>query len=237
MSKEPITVITGAAGALGSGIARHLLQNGHKVALLDRPEAKAQLAELAASAPQRALGLGCDVRSASAWAEALREVRTRLGPPTGAALIAGGWSGGKNFHESSEQVWSQMVERNLDTTRESLRASVAELVGLGRGSVVVVGARPAVRPWEGRQMAEYTATKAAVLALAQAVATEVLEHGVRVNVVLPSTLDTAANRASMPNADFTRWVAIPSLAKVVAFLLSDDAHDVSGAALPVYGRA
>jgi NAD(P)-dependent dehydrogenase (short-subunit alcohol dehydrogenase family) len=183
------------------------------------------------------LGLGCDVRSASAWAEALREVRTRLGPPTGAALIAGGWSGGKNFHESSEQVWSQMVERNLDTTRESLRASVAELVGLGRGSVVVVGARPAVRPWEGRQMAEYTATKAAVLALAQAVATEVLEHGVRVNVVLPSTLDTAANRASMPNADFTRWVAIPSLAKVVAFLLSDDAHDVSGAALPVYGRA
>jgi NAD(P)-dependent dehydrogenase (short-subunit alcohol dehydrogenase family) len=101
----------------------------------------------------------------------------------------------------------------------------------------VIGARPAVRPWEGKQMAEYTASKAAIVALAQAVASEVLEHNVRVNVVLPSAIDTAANRAAMPNADFSRWVSVESLSGVIAFLLSDDARDISGAVIPVYGRS
>jgi NAD(P)-dependent dehydrogenase (short-subunit alcohol dehydrogenase family) len=86
-------------------------------------------------------------------------------------------------------------------------------------------------------MAEYTTSKAAVVALAQTVASEVLEHNVRVNVILPSAMDTAANRASMPNADFSRWVSVASMAEVIAFLLSDAARDISGATIPVYGRA
>ena len=100
----------------------------------------------------------------------------------------------------------------------------------GRGSVVVVGSRAVERPWTSASASAYGTTKAAVVALAQTVAAEVLEHGVRVNAILPSTLDTAANRRAMPEADSSRWVTTESAAGVIAFLLSDEARDVSGAA-------
>jgi NAD(P)-dependent dehydrogenase (short-subunit alcohol dehydrogenase family) len=93
------------------------------------------------------------------------------------------------------------------------------------------------RPWTSASASGYSASKAAVVALAQTVAAEVLESTVRLNAVLPSTMDTAANRAAMPNADPARWVSTDSVAGVIAFLLSDAARDVSGAAIPVYGRA
>jgi len=236
MSK-PCTLITGGAGALGSGLAKHLLALGQRVVALDRPAASKDLQAFEAQDPPRCLGIGMDVSSGAAWDQTLVQVKSKLGRLTGAALIAGGFGGGKPFHESEEQVWSQMMDRNLATTQASLRAVARELVQQERGSIVLIGARPAVRPWEGKQMAEYTASKAAVVALGQAVASELLEHNVRVNVVLPSAIDTPANRASMPTADFSRWVPIESLTKVIAFLLSDDAQDISGAAIPVYGRA
>jgi NAD(P)-dependent dehydrogenase (short-subunit alcohol dehydrogenase family) len=111
------------------------------------------------------------------------------------------------------------------------------MVVRGRGSIVVVGSRAAAQPATSARSAAYAASKAAVVALAQAVAAEVLDHGVRVNAVLPSTMDTPANRASMPKVDPSRWVSLSSAAGVIAFLLSDDARDISGAALPLYGRA
>ena len=111
------------------------------------------------------------------------------------------------------------------------------MVARKHGSVVVVGSRAAVQPSTSAGSAAYAASKAAVVALAQAVAAEVLEHGVRVNAILPSTMDTPANRAAMPKVDPTRWVSLASAAGLVAFLLSDGARDVSGAAIPVYGRA
>jgi NAD(P)-dependent dehydrogenase (short-subunit alcohol dehydrogenase family) len=100
-----------------------------------------------------------------------------------------------------------------------------------------VGSRAAESPATSARAAAYGASKAAVVALSQAVAAEVREHGVRVNAILPSTLDTPANRAAMPKADASRWVSLASAAEVIAFLLSDAARDVSGAAVPVYGRA
>jgi NAD(P)-dependent dehydrogenase (short-subunit alcohol dehydrogenase family) len=231
------TLITGGAGALGSGLAKHLLALGQSVVALDRPAVSKDLQAFEAQDPTRCLGIGMDVSSSAAWTQALVQTKSKLGQATGAALIAGGFGGGKSFHESDEQVWTQMLERNVATTQASLRAVARELVQQKNGSIVVIGARPAVRPWEGKQMAEYTASKAAIVALAQAVASEVLEHNVRVNVVLPSAIDTAANRAAMPNADFSRWVSVESLSGVIAFLLSDDARDISGAVIPVYGRS
>jgi NAD(P)-dependent dehydrogenase (short-subunit alcohol dehydrogenase family) len=130
-----------------------------------------------------------------------------------------------------------MVGTNLDTAERSLRALLPGMVARGGGSVVVIGSRAVERPWTSAGAAAYAATKAAVVALAQAIAAEVLEHGVRVNAVLPSVIDTAANRSAMPDADPSRWVSPSSLAGVIGFLLSDDARDVSGAAIPVYGRA
>jgi NAD(P)-dependent dehydrogenase (short-subunit alcohol dehydrogenase family) len=102
---------------------------------------------------------------------------------------------------------------------------------------VVIGSLAAERPWESARAAAYAASKAAVVALAQTVAAEVREASVRVNVILPSTIDTPQNRAAMPSADASRWVTPESIADVVKFLLSEAAKDISGAAIPVYGNA
>jgi NAD(P)-dependent dehydrogenase (short-subunit alcohol dehydrogenase family) len=152
-------------------------------------------------------------------------------------LFAGGWDGGVPFHaESDDTVWESMIALNLTTTRRALRALLPGMVARRSGSIVVIGSLAVERPWSSPLASAYNTSKAAVVALAQSVAAEVLVHGVRVNAVLPSTLDTAANRSSMPASDPSKWVSPASAAAVIAFLLSDDARDVSGAAIAVYGR-
>jgi NAD(P)-dependent dehydrogenase (short-subunit alcohol dehydrogenase family) len=130
-----------------------------------------------------------------------------------------------------------MLDENLESAHRALVALVPRLVARRGGSVVVIGSRNVERPWAGAGAAAYTVAKSAVVALARTVAAEVLDAGVRVNAVLPSTIDTPANRAAMPKADPSRWVAPASIAEVIAFLLSEAARDVSGAVIPVYGRA
>jgi NAD(P)-dependent dehydrogenase (short-subunit alcohol dehydrogenase family) len=130
-----------------------------------------------------------------------------------------------------------MLAANLETARVSLQALLPGMVERKRGSIVLVGSRAAERPWESAKAAAYAASKAAVVALAGAVAAEVRQAGVRVNVILPSTIDTPQNRASMPKADVSRWVTPESIADVAKFLLSDAARDISGAVIPVYGQA
>jgi NAD(P)-dependent dehydrogenase (short-subunit alcohol dehydrogenase family) len=152
-------------------------------------------------------------------------------------LIAGSWKGGARlFEPEADDHWTAMLEANLWTARTALRALLPGMVRERYGSIVLIGSRAAVRPWESAKAAAYAASKAAVIALAQSVAAEVLDDGVRINVVLPSTIDTPQNRAAMPNADASRWVTPASLAGVIEFLLSPAARDISGAAIPVYGR-
>ena len=235
MTEARVCVITGAAGAVGTALVAHLAGRGYKVAALGRAADAARLAPLGETG--RVLPLTVDVASASEWASALTTIERELGAPSAAVLVAGGWKGGKPLREEPEDVWQAMLQMNLETARASLKALLAGMVQRHAGSVVLFGSRAAVRPWESANAASYAATKAAVLAFAQATAADVIQHGVRVNVVLPSTIDTPPNRAAMPNADFSSWVTTDSLSGVIEFLLSDAARDVSGAALPVYGRA
>lgn len=230
-----VTVVTGAAGALGSGVARFLVAHGHRVALVGRPRGDERAQELATELGAQAAFEGFDGASGEAWSAALDRFEGSLGPVTAAVLAVGGWRGGKPLWESD--AYEAMMASNLDTAHAAMRALLGRMVSRRAGSVVLVGSRAAVRPWESAGAAAYAASKAAVVALAQAAAAEAVGHGVRVNAVLPSTIDTPANRAAMPKADPAAWVGIESLAGVVAFLLSDAARDVSGAALPVYGRA
>ena len=233
-----VALVTGAAGALGAEVARTLHERGCKVALVDSDRGKERLANIASTLPGAFVVAG-DITQDRTWTEALPRIEQALGaPPALAALIAGGWRGGKPLHEEpTDEVWKAMMSANLDTVYRSLRALLPPMVARGRGSIVVVGSRAVEQPWTSARAAAYAASKAAVVALAGAVAAEVLDSGVRVNAILPSTLDTPANRAAMPHADFGRWVSLTSAAKVVAFLLSDDARDISGTALPVYGKA
>lgn len=240
MSNERIVAITGAAGALGSAVAEHLGAQGYKVALFDVPRAKDRLDALAAKlGAAGAVVHAGDLATADGWRSALDGVRKKLGgAPTHAALVAGGWEGGTPIHATTDDaVFTSMVHKNLDTAYQALRALLPPMVAAQQGSIVVIGSRAVERPWTSGGAAAYAATKAAVVSMAQVAAAEVLEHGVRINAVLPSTMDTPANRAAMPNAEESRWVSLASAAGVIAFLLSDAARDVSGAALPLYGRA
>jgi NAD(P)-dependent dehydrogenase (short-subunit alcohol dehydrogenase family) len=233
-----VALVTGAGGALGAEVARVLSRRGLKIALADSERGESRMRELAKELGGAAVVVG-DIGKADAWAGVIARIERELGaPPSQAALVAGGYLGGKPLHAQGDSAaLAGMLGANVDTVYETLRAILPTMVARKKGSVVVIGSRAAVQPWTSAGSAAYAASKAAVVALAQAVAAEVLPHGVRVNAVMPSTMDTPANRAAMPSVDPAAWVTLQSAAGVVAFLLGDESRDVSGAAVPLYGRA
>ena len=156
-------------------------------------------------------------------------------PLRGLVNLVGGFSAPGRVHETMVEEFERQFTVNLRATYLMTQAALTPMVDGGGGSIVCVGTRAAVQPFKGA--AGYIASKAAVIAFAQAVAVEYRDERVRCNAILPSVIDTPANRASMPNADFDRWVKAEQIAGVVSFLLSADSEPVSGAAIPVYGRA
>ena len=199
----------------------------------------ARLEHLAATLKGACVVAG-DLLDDATWDEALPRIERELGaPPSLAALVAGAWRGGQPLHEGQgdDDVVGDDERQPRDRASEPRTRSCPRWSNESAEASSSSDRGPLSQPSTSAGSAAYAASKAAVVALAQAVAAEVLEHGVRLNAILPSTLDTPANRAAMPKADPARWVSLTSAAGVVAFLLSEDARDVSGAALPVYGRA
>jgi NAD(P)-dependent dehydrogenase (short-subunit alcohol dehydrogenase family) len=232
---QQVTLVTGANGALGSAIVARCSTDGGRVVALERHKNGEVSLERASASVLR---LHASTSDAAALAGALARAEAELGPVTGAVLTAGAWRGGHKFHEPEAAAdYRTVMDANLEVTNVALRALLPGLVQRRRGSVVLIGSRSGVRPYDAPGDAAYAAAKAALTALAQAIAAEVLADGVRVNLVLPSTIDTEANRQAMPAADRSRWVTTDSLGDVIQFLLSERARDISGAAIPVYGRA
>ncbi len=240
MNNDRIVAIVGGAGALGSALATHLVSTGYRVAVFDSERSAGRVAALIGTlGDAHAIGHTGDFATAATWEAALAATRNAFGgAPTHGACIAGGWDGGSPLHAAKDDAsYRAMMSSNVDTVYRALRALLPAMVERRHGSIVVVGSRVVEQPWTSAGAAAYGASKAAVVAMAKAVAQEVLEHGVRINAILPSTMDTPANRTAMPNVDPTKWVSLDSASRVIGFLLSEDARDISGAALPVYGRA
>jgi NAD(P)-dependent dehydrogenase (short-subunit alcohol dehydrogenase family) len=234
-NSQQVTLVTGANGALGSAIVERCAADGGRVVALERSKNGDVTLERASA---NVLKLHASTSDAVALASALTRAEADLGPLTSAVLTAGAWRGGHKFHEPEAAAdYRTVMDANLEVTNVALRALLPGLVQRRRGSVVLIGSRSGVRPYDAPGDAAYAAAKAALTALAQAIAAEVLADGVRVNLVLPSTIDTDANRQAMPSADRSRWVTTDSLGDVIQFLLSERARDISGAAIPVYGRA
>lgn len=234
MTSADVTVVTGANGALGEAVVKHLASLGGQVIALERGKSgETALTRVSANVVK----LQADVADAEALGDAFRRAEVETGAIGGAVLTAGAWRGGNKFAERQAAADFRVVmDANLESANVVLRALLPGLIERRYGSVVLVGSRSGVRPYDAPGDAAYAAAKAALTALAQAIAAEVLAQGVRVNLVLPSTIDTEANRQAMPDADRSRWVTTASLAGVIEFLLSERARDISGAALPVYGR-
>lgn len=234
MTGKNVIVVTGASGALGSAVVERLARDGERVIALER--SKTGDVRLERERPS-VLRLSAKTGDAAELREALSRAESEHGALSGAVLTAGAWRGGHRFHEDEAAAdYRAVMDANLESTQVALRAVLPGLVERRAGSIVLIGSRAGVRPYDAAGDAAYAASKAALVALAQAIAAEVVSEGVRINLVLPATIDTPANRRAMPDADHSKWVTPDSLGDVIQFLLSDGARDVSGAAIPVYGR-
>jgi NAD(P)-dependent dehydrogenase (short-subunit alcohol dehydrogenase family) len=215
-----VVIVTGAFGALGRVVVAELTKRGHKVAAVDVAPAPADY-----PAPL-ALG-GVDLTDEIAVATAYAAVAKQLGGINGLVNIAGGFIW-EPVEGGSIGSWDKMFNMNLRTAAASSAAALPYLTKQG-GAIVNVGAAGAIQPGAG--MAPYAASKAGVRALTESLADELRSKKVRVNAVLPTIIDTPANRASMPDADISGWVTPAAAAKAIAFLLSDESSAVTGGSL------
>ena len=149
--------------------------------------------------------------------------------------LVGGFLSGPRVHETDPEDWERMLRLNLRPGFLLARAAVPRLLERGGGAYVGVGARTALQPFPGS--AAYATAKAGVIAFVKGLHADYGKQGVRANAILPSIIDTPANRAATPDADFSKWVQPAEIAQVIRFLVSDDSAVTSGAAIPVYGRA
>jgi NAD(P)-dependent dehydrogenase (short-subunit alcohol dehydrogenase family) len=223
-------VVTGGTGALGREVVRSLVEGGARVAVPFRREEEWTALRNELGRADALLGARADLADPASARAFVDEAASRLGLLDGAVLVAGGWAGGSPFHETPAEEWSRMLRTNLETAANVCRAALPLLRRQG-GSVVAVGARAAETGGAG--MAGYAVSKAALHALVRILAQENREQGVRVNAVLPGTMDTGANRSAMPRADTSGWTSPAAVARVVLFLLSSASSPVTGALVPV----
>ena len=221
-----VIVVTGASGALGKVVAETALARGARVAGVDHA------ASLTAATDNRIELGGVDLSDTAAAKKAIDAAVAHFGRLDALVNIAGGFAF-ETVADGDPKTWQRMYALNVLTALNASRSAVPHLVTSGAGRIVNVGAMGALQAGSG--MGAYAASKAGVHRLTEALAAE-WKGRITVNAVLPSTIDTPANRASMPRADFAKWVTPQELAEVILFLVSDAASAVTGVLLPVSGR-
>jgi NAD(P)-dependent dehydrogenase (short-subunit alcohol dehydrogenase family) len=220
--RQGVTVVGGGGGALGSAVVARLVASGTTVVVPARhPERVA--------AQDGVTVVDCDLNDAAS-VERLRGTVEAIGPWQAVVSASGGFAGGR-AHETDDATIAAMLGANLLGPWRLARSAAASMIAAGSGGrIVVVASRAAIDVARGQ--AAYQVSKAAALRLAQVMGAELRGNGITVNTVLPGTMDTAANRESMPKADRSSWVSTDSVATVIEWLLSDAAGVVTGAAIP-----
>jgi NAD(P)-dependent dehydrogenase (short-subunit alcohol dehydrogenase family) len=227
-----VALVAGGTGALGSAITLALLAEGaHVTVTYRRAEEFAALQKAAGTAAL--VGASADVTDLDAAEQLIANLVRDRGRLDIVVNAVGGYVGGAPLWQADPAALDRMLSLNLRSGHALMRAAAPVLLRNGRGAVVNIAARAALE--HGAGSAAYNASKAAALALFDSLAADLAGSGVRVNSVLPSIIDTPANRAAMPKADFARWPKADDIARVVLFLCSSDARVIHGAAIPVYG--
>ncbi|HWS31539.1 MAG TPA: SDR family NAD(P)-dependent oxidoreductase [Actinoplanes sp.] len=229
MTSTRTVLVTGGTGGLGTATIDAFLADGWRVVAPVRPGSAGRV-PAGAIVVQADVTVDADVRAAVqvAAAEAAAPLRAVVN-------LIGGFAADGLIADTPIERFEAMLTANLRPTYLATAAAVPYLISAGGGSVVCVSSRAAVSPFPGA--AGYVTAKAAVLAFATAVDVEYRKQGVRCNTVLPSVIDTAANRAAMPDADHGSWVSPAAIAGTIRHLCSDEASSISGAQIPVYGQA
>jgi NAD(P)-dependent dehydrogenase (short-subunit alcohol dehydrogenase family) len=229
-----VALVAGGTGGLGRAVSLAFLAEGAKVVVTYRnPDEFSALQNAAGSTGSLLEGHRVDVTDESAVGQLIADVFSKHARLDAMVNTVGGYAGGVKLWELETRVFDQMLSLNLRAGYAMSRAAVVPMLKQNHGAIINVAAKAALD--HGAGAAAYAASKAAALAMIDSLAADVKGTGVRVNSILPSIIDTEANRKAMPGANYATWPKPEDIARVILFLCSDDARVIHGAAIPVYG--
>jgi NAD(P)-dependent dehydrogenase (short-subunit alcohol dehydrogenase family) len=234
---DKVVLVTGGTGGLGREVTMAFLEAGAKVAVtyVSPEEYAAVVAAAGRVGVALSMGAKLDVTDPQAVEKFIAEIVAGHGRLDALVNTVGGYAGGVNLWEVDPRVYDRMLQLNLKAGFVLARAVVPQMIKQNRGWIVNIASKAAFDHAAGGSL--YAASKAAALAMMDSLAAEVKPYNINVNSVLPSIIDTAANRKAMPDADFSRWPKPEEIARVILFLCSEEARVIHGAAIPVYGRS
>jgi NAD(P)-dependent dehydrogenase (short-subunit alcohol dehydrogenase family) len=221
-------LVTGATGGLGTHVTQALLDAGFAVVGLSPKVHPHDFDHPHFTALPATLG------SLTAAKQAVQTILAHFGKIDVLAHLVGGFAGGQTIADTDDATFQRMLDMNLNSSFHILRAVLPPMRQAGSGRIIAIGSRAAENP--GAMVGAYSASKVALVSLIRTVAIENKDLGITANVILPGTIDTLGNRKDMPGADTTQWVQPASVASLIVWLASDGGKDVTGAAIPVYGR-
>ena len=231
-----VVLVAGGTGGLGRAVSLAFLEEGAKVAVTyHKPEDLESLRREAGGKATTLDGHRVDVTDEAAVGELIEKIVAQHAQLNVLVNTVGGYAGGTKLWELDTKVFEQMLDLNLRSGYALGRAAVRAMLRQGSGAIVNVAAKAAVDHAAGA--GAYAASKAAAVALMDSLGADLKGTGVRVNSVLPSIIDTEANRSVMPRADFAKWPKPEEIARVILFLCSEQAKLIQGVAVPVYGDA
>jgi len=229
-----IGIVTGGTGALGQAVTLDLLSAGARVAVsYIRDEKWSALRARAVDPGDNLYGANVDLTDSAAVSTFVSDIGARWGRVDFLVAIAGGFAAGKSY-EADDKTWDHMFSLNFRSLVNCVRAVVPRMVEQNFGRIVTISSGAILRGG-GAGIAPYAISKGAVRQLSEILAEEVKAYDIHVHCLMPGTMDTAANRRSMPNADFSKWVKTEDVARVLRFLLSDEARAVRSVVVPVLG--
>jgi NAD(P)-dependent dehydrogenase (short-subunit alcohol dehydrogenase family) len=231
-AKQRTIVVAGGTGALGGSVSRAFLATGARVIATYRKQPEYDA--LAKQSGGGLVGVQLDVTDEAAAAKFVAETESKNGAINALVIAVGGYAGGKPLWETEMSTYEQMLSLNLRAAFVMARAVLPGMIRQNRGAIVNVASKAGYGHAAGAAM--YAASKAGVMALFDSLAEEVKPYNINVNSIVPSIMDTPANRRAMTKADFNIWPKTDDVAKVIVYLCSDDARVIHGAAVPVYGR-
>ena len=232
--ENKVALVAGGTGGLGRAVTLAFLEQACKVTVTYRHAEEWDALQVAAAANKQNLeGFSVDVIDQSAVANLIANIIAKHGHLDELVNTVGGYAGGVNLWELDAKVFEQMLALNLRSGFELSRAAIPVMLKQRSGSIVNVAAKAALD--HGAGASAYAASKAAAVAMMDSLAADLKGTGVRVNSILPSIIDTEANRKAMPKSDFAKWPKPEDIARVILFLCSDDAKVIHGASIPVYG--
>lgn len=231
-----VVLVAGGTGGLGRAVSLAFLEQGAQVVVAYRSQHQweALRSEACANAA-RLEGYTVDVTDEAAVRQLIEKILAKDSRLDVLVNAVGGYAGGLTLWEMDTKVFDQMLALNLRSGYALSRAAVRAMLKQGRGAIVNVASKAALDHAAGASA--YAASKAAAVAMLDSLAADVKGTGIRVNTILPSIIDTEANRKAMPKADFSKWPMPEDIARVILFLCSEDAKVIHGAAIPVYGNS